>query len=63
MSLLLAIEADNLVVSHCVGFILPDGGDGLHETNHGLMALRIKLAVVTCLNASELIYPLCLWKS
>mmetsp|Transcript_35491 Transcript_35491/g.54296 ORF Transcript_35491/g.54296 Transcript_35491/m.54296 type:complete len:201 (-) Transcript_35491:6-608(-) len=47
------------MVSHGVLF-LTDLGDGLHETHHGLVAMRVELVVVSRLNALEFIIPILL---
>lgn len=49
MCLLLGKEANNLVLAHAI-LLLVHGWDGLHETDHGLVALRVELAVVASLD-------------
>jgi len=62
VSLLLSVEAYNFVLSHTV-FLLACGGNRLNESNHSFVALRVKLAIVPCLDGIKLVCTLHLRKS
>ena len=59
MSFLLGVEALYVVVAHAE-LQLADGRDGLHEADHGLVALGVELAVVPSFDRLEFVRSLCL---
>ena len=61
MGLLLGIKAVDLVLVHAILF-LADCWNGLHEANHGFVALGVEFAVVTSFNAVEFLGALSLWQ-